>query len=246
MGLLFPASITIVRMIEVPVDPKWPRLLSLSVHEFRTPITVVAGYIRMLLKDRAGPVSDQQRRLLEEAEKSCGRLSSLVAELSELSHLEAGDVTFNRTSLDVPALLQETISALPPMPDRDVAIQLSGQEDRTSIDGDAARLKAAFSSLLAALRRELVTSDILYVRHRGRQLQGRAVTWIALGDARQIDRLETAEPGALDVFDEWRGGCGLSLAIARRVFSAHGGQIWSAGAESRAGAVVMLPHRLAA
>ena len=50
-------------MIDALADPKWHRLLSLSVHEFRTPITVVAGYIRMLLKDRAGPLNDQQRRL---------------------------------------------------------------------------------------------------------------------------------------------------------------------------------------
>ena len=63
-------------MTSAPPDPEWPRLLSLSVHELRTPMTVVAGYLRMLLKDRAGPVTDQQRRLLEEAEKSCGRLAS--------------------------------------------------------------------------------------------------------------------------------------------------------------------------
>ena len=48
-------------MSDAPVEPRWPKILSLSVHEFRTPMTVVAGYIRMLLKDRAGPLSDQQR-----------------------------------------------------------------------------------------------------------------------------------------------------------------------------------------
>ena len=90
-------------MVDAEADPEWSRLLSLSVHEFRTPITVVAGYIRMLLKDRAGPLGDQQRRLLEEAEKSCGRLSSLVAEMSDLANLEAGNSSFNRTSVDLSA-----------------------------------------------------------------------------------------------------------------------------------------------
>ena len=33
-------------MSDAPVDPRWPKILSLSVHEFRTPMTVVAGYIR--------------------------------------------------------------------------------------------------------------------------------------------------------------------------------------------------------
>ena len=75
-------------MSDAPVDPRWPKVLSLSVHEFRTPMTVVAGYIRMLLKDRAGPLSDPQRRLLEEAEKSCARLTALLTEVSDLSNLE--------------------------------------------------------------------------------------------------------------------------------------------------------------
>src|SRR5688500_20060793 len=69
-------------------DARWHKLLSLAVHEFRTPITVVAGYIRMILKDRAGPVNDGQRKLLEEAERSCGRLSALVAEMSDLARSE--------------------------------------------------------------------------------------------------------------------------------------------------------------
>ena len=75
-------------MSDAPVDPRWAKILSLSVHEFRTPMTVVAGYIRMLLKDRAGPLSDQQRNLLEQAEKSCARLTALLTEVSDLSNLE--------------------------------------------------------------------------------------------------------------------------------------------------------------
>ena len=90
-------------MPQSPVDPRWPKVLSLAVHEFRTPTTVVAGYIRMLLKERAGPLPDAQRRLLEEAEKSCGRLSALLAEMSDLSGLEAGTATFNaRRSTSAP------------------------------------------------------------------------------------------------------------------------------------------------
>jgi len=229
-------------MPEDAVDPRWPRLLSLSVHEFRTPITVVAGYIRMLLKDRAGPLSDQQRRLLEEAEKSCARLSGLVAEMSDLANLEAGTGTFNRTPVDLGALLKETVDNLPEVPDRDVRVELSTNGDAT-IDGDPSRLKTAFTALLTALRRELVTSDKLFIHQRTRQHDGRAVSWIAFGDSSQITRLADSEPSSLDTFDEWRGGCGLSLAIARRVIGAHQGRLWSAGADTKTGAVVMLPHR---
>src|SRR5687768_695963 len=106
-------------------EPRWPRLLSLAVHEFRTPVTVVAGYIRMLLKDRAGPLNDQQRHLLAEAEKSCGRLSGLISEMSDLANLEAATAPFNRSALDLSALVTEIAASLPPLPDREVSVSVT-------------------------------------------------------------------------------------------------------------------------
>jgi signal transduction histidine kinase len=196
----------------------------------------------MLLKDRAGPLNDQQRRLLEEAERSCGRLSSLVAEMSDLSSLEAGTGSFNRSSVDLGALLTETIKELPDMPDRHVSIDWVPDGAGPSIQGDPVRLRAAFTALITALRRELVTSDRLFVRHEVRDAGGRPTSWIALGDEEHVEKLETADPASLSPFDEWRGGCGLSLAIARRVFAAHDGRIWSPAGDFKAGAVVALPH----
>ena len=39
-------------------------LLSLAVHEFRTPVTVVVGYTKMLVNEQLGPVSERQRKVL--------------------------------------------------------------------------------------------------------------------------------------------------------------------------------------
>ena len=230
----------------MPIPPseeaKWPRLLSLSVHEFRTPMTVVAGYIRMLLRDRAGPLSDQQRRLLEEAEKSCARLSALLVEMSDLANLEAGTATFNRSVVDVHGVLTDAIAALPAFGDRKVEMTLATGNGHASVHGDPVRLRAAFSALLHAVRRELVTSDQLFVRERQGDFRGKPASWIAIGDAEHIDELESSTPGSLTVFDEWRGGCGLSLAVARRIIDGHGGAMWSPGEGTKTGAVVALPR----
>ncbi|HEX2344162.1 MAG TPA: histidine kinase dimerization/phospho-acceptor domain-containing protein, partial [Vicinamibacterales bacterium] len=93
----------------VPSDKAWPRLLSLAVHELRTPATVVAGYLRMLMKDRVGPLSDDQRRLVEEAEKSCGRISALLAEMSDLAHLELGDAPLTQQTVDLAVVLRDVV-----------------------------------------------------------------------------------------------------------------------------------------
>ncbi len=147
---------------EPVIDPRWPQLLSLSAHELRSPLSVVAGYIRMLLQQRAGPLSDDQLRLLQEAEKSCGRLSAVLAELSELARLESGTAPFNRSSVDLSSVLSDAISSLPALPDRDLTARLV-DAPAIFIHGDAVRLKAAFSAILHALLRELVTE---YRAHR--------------------------------------------------------------------------------
>jgi signal transduction histidine kinase len=227
---------------EPGTDSKWPKLLSLSAHEFRSPLSVVAGYVRMLLQERAGPLSDQQRRLLQETEKACGRLSHLVAELSELSQLESGAAPFNRSTVDVTAILAEAITALPDgTPD-----VLVTADKAMPVHGDPTRLRTAFSSILHALRRELVEDDRLLVRVEPAGLEGQHSVRVTIAGPPRIEELRRLEPAAMTPFDEWRGGNGLALQTARRVIEAHGGRIWSPAGGSnaavgRASAVIMLP-----
>lgn len=219
-------------MPDAPVDPRWPKILSLSVHEFRTPMTVVAGYIRMLLKDRAGPLSEQQRKLLEEAEKGCARLTALLTEVGELSNLEAGTAPFNRQPVELHTLLRQTVDQLPPLPDRDVPVELRADVDTISIEADPVRLAQGFASVMKALRREIITESPLIVRLR----DAGGAAEVLIGDDEAIAAFETQGDAAHESFDEWRGGSGLILPVARRIFEAHGGRIHGALGGRKTGA----------
>jgi light-regulated signal transduction histidine kinase (bacteriophytochrome) len=221
--------------MDSPADPRWPKILSLSVHEFRTPLTVVAGYVRMLLKDRAGALTDQQRKLLTETEKSCARLSALVAEMSELSSLEGGTATFNKQPTDLHAALRAAIDQLPPLPDREVAVDLDGADGAVTVDGDPVRLAQALGSVIAAIRREVVGSDRLLVRARDAD-GGRE---ILVGEPAVIDAMEAEPAGGRALFDEWRGGVGLSLLNARRMLNAHGAGLFAPPDRLKAGVRIL-------
>jgi signal transduction histidine kinase len=229
-------------MIVGQTDPQWPKLLSLAAHELRSPLTVVGGYIRMLLKDRAGPLTDQQRRMMEEAEKSCGRLSTLVAEVSELAHLESGRVAFNRSAVDLRAVLGDAISNLAELPDRTVAVELVAEDGAAgAMSGDAARLRVAFAAIVNALRRELVNADRLIVKLDTRADNGAPVARVAIGGPSRVDQIAALGPADVATFDEWRGGNGLALPTARRIIESHGGRLWSPTDDSKAGALVSIP-----
>jgi K+-sensing histidine kinase KdpD len=221
--------------MDAPVDPRWPEVLSLTAHEIRTPLTVVGGYVRMVLKDKAGPLSAQHRALLENAEKSCARMSAILAELSDLSDLEDGTASMNKQTTDLQAAVRAAIAQLPPMPDREVAVHLELGSEPAPIKGDPVRLTQAFGSIIWALRREIISDHGLTVRE-----QRRAGTYeLLIGDADTLAALETESDGDRQIFDEWRGGVGLSLGVARRVLNAHGAHIFAAPGGAKAGARIL-------
>ena len=159
--------------------------------------------------------------------------------MSELSALEGQQAVFNAGTLELSDLLADVVASLPDLPDdRTIAVVVDGAQGSTPVRGDGTRLRAAFSSILIALRREVIDSDRLCVR-----INGADEAWhIAIAGPSEIEAAAAADPSALDTFDEWRGGTGLSLAIARRIIGQHGGALHAPPGDGRAGAIVMLPR----
>lgn len=221
--------------------PAQAELLSLAVHELRTPVTVVSGYLRMLARQQVGPLSERQQKLVEEAERSCGRLSSLVAELGELANLDAGSVSLPQQEVPLRPLLEEAVERVDEGRDRGVRVALSAPQGDTMVTGDRARLSAALASLLLAVLREQTAAGEVAVTLGVRESGGGRMAAIAIGRDLDPERLFGASGTALN---EFRGGLGLALPIARRIIDQHGGRVWSSADGRLVGSVaVLLPLR---
>jgi signal transduction histidine kinase len=220
----------------------WIKLISLAVHEFRTPLTTAAGYLRMITSERMGPLPEPQRKLLQEAERSCARLASLVGDLSEVANLEAGTASFNRQAVDVFTLVEETTRTVALPPERIANIELRGYASAATVLGDPVRLRHAFAAILSALLRNLVRSERIVVHRSIRPAAEDSSALIVAGDAAVVDEIVTIFPRGTAAFDEWLGGCGLGLVIARHVIEAHQGRLLAAAGErALTAAAVELP-----
>jgi signal transduction histidine kinase len=220
----------------------YPKLISLAVHELRTPASVVGGYLRMLQRDTDSPLTDRQRRMVEEAEKSCARLVALIAALSDVGKIDDGQITMAPKTTDLFSLLTEVATGVHEAEEREVRLELRGEDAGALMAGDEGRLKAAFSAVFQAILREkpgpcLVVADRRFANEGGRSS---AVVVVA-----EESGVQAAYDAARDTFDEKRGGVGLSLAIARRVIEAHGGTLWSPALDdarqARSTALISLP-----
>ncbi len=218
-----------------------PRLLSLAVHEFRTPVTVVAGYLRMLLKMQSG-MPDQSRRLIEEAEKSCARLSTLITDLSELANLEAGQIKIDRRDVDLFELLAEVAGSVQEGADRGVHLAMQPPDRQATVSGDRKYLARALDSLLTATLRERAQPGDIVSRAGVEDRSTPAVAFIALAPREDADGRTGFDPADWGPFEEWRGGLGFRLVLAQHVIAAHGGTLYSGrDSRSRAACALTLP-----
>jgi two-component system OmpR family sensor kinase len=222
----------------------YPKLLSLAVHEFRTPASVVGGYLRMLRGGAAGPLSDPHLKMVEEAEKSCARIVALVAELSEVGKLDAGLITMARQPLNLFAVVQEVASGMHEAGERGVTLETRGTAEALLV-GDGDRLRSAFHAIFKAILREMPDSSNVVAERRVAVADGRSSAVVVIAEAGSV---QTSYDAPRSVFDEKRGGLGLLLPLARRVIEAHGGQLWSPRSASetdnrgaRGAAIIALP-----
>ena len=116
----------------------------------------------MLLREQAGPLTDKQRKMLEEADKSCARIGSLVAEMSELGKLEDGQITVARVPFDLGALIVEVASSMHEGEDRGVRLE-TRVPGPVMVAGDRTRLAAAIGALMHAALRERGEPGVIVV-----------------------------------------------------------------------------------
>jgi phosphoglycerate-specific signal transduction histidine kinase len=205
----------------------YPPLLSLAVHEFRTPASVVGGYLRMLQKDQDPPMSERQRRMIDEAEKSCARLVAIVAELSDIGKLDGGSIKLNSQPLELFSLTENVAELVHEGQERDVKLQLLGPSDGAPMTGDVTRLKTAFDAVFRAILREKPGPATVVAERRLATRDGKPAAIVIIADEGSVQEAYDREPGP---FDDRRGGLGLALPLARRVFEGHGASIWSPAA----------------
>ena len=197
------------------------RLLSLAVHEFRTPASVVGGYLRMLQRDGDAPLSDRQRKMIDEAEKSCARLVGLIGELSEISKIDGGSAPFKDEPVDLFQLVREVAAGMHEAGEREVHLSVRGEASGAPLNADPMRIRAAFEAFFRAILREQPGQTTVAADCRKAD-DGAAVIVVA----RDTDVQPTyAAPRA--PFDEKRGGLGLVVPIACRIVARYGGSVWS-------------------
>ena len=169
-------------------------------------------------------MSERQRHMIDEAEKSCARLVAIVTELSDIGKLDGGSVNLAQQPVELFSLLEGVAGLVVEARDRDVHLTLTGLSNGAHVTGDATRLRTAFDAIFRAILREKPGPTTVVAHRRRDTRNGQDCAVLIVADAGREQEAYDREPGP---FDDKRGGLGLALPLARRVIEGCGGRIWS-------------------
>jgi signal transduction histidine kinase len=185
----------------------------------------------MLQRDSDVPLSERQRKMIDEAAKSCGRIVELINEMSDLSKLDSGMAAVNTEAFDLFSVVQEVARDVHEGEDRNVQLLVAGESAGAVLTGDLIRIRRALAALFRAIVREQPASSTVVADRRVTTSDGASHALIVVAPEQDVQMTYAA---AAAPFDYKRGGLGLALPLARRVVERHGGRIWSPSVEGGA------------
>ncbi len=195
-------------------------------HEFRTPLTIIGGYVETLLD---GALDDRAmtERSLRTIQKHSERLNLLIEDLLAISRLEQRSVQLDCRAASLREILRRVVDQLESrIREREATVELALEVDLAEVD--ASRIEQVFFNLLANALQHAATDGLqIRVSSRGR------------GDEIEIAFSDNGpgipyrdQPHVFERFyrvhkDRSReaGGTGLGLSIVKNVVMAHGGRV---------------------
>ena len=203
--------------------------LSIISHELKTPLSVINGFLSLILDERYENDATHLREAVQISKRRGEQLSRMIDELIDLSRLDARSMVLRRVPTDVAAILREIAGdfqeefrrrslrlslrlppGLPPLlcdPDklRQIFTNLIGNALKFSPDGGEIELGAENRD----------SEMLLTCRDTG--------IGIPEGERERIfEKFYQVDSSATRRF----GGAGLGLSIVREIVILHGGQIW--------------------
>jgi len=210
------------------VDQLKSNLLSAMTHEFRTPLTIMHGWLDLLLGNQFGRLTGQQHESLRAVRRSTVRLDRLISNLLAFVEYERGRVPLECLAVSLSDLLQEAADELgPDCAERRVTLEVEVQSVLPMLRADGERLRLLFFNLMENAVKFNEPGGQVRVRAQG-DAEGVEVSISNTGGvfpAEQIPRLlQPFTQGDMSI-RRAAGGLGLGLAVVRAILEAHGGRL---------------------
>lgn len=199
-------------------------LISNVSHDLKTPLTAIITYVDLLKDENLSP--EKRKEYLDTLDRKSQRLQELIEDLFEVSKATSGNINLNIVSVDVVALMKQTLLELDDkISEASLIIKPNYTEEKVILQLDSQRMFRVFENLIINITKYAMQGSRVYI------------DIVAIEDKVEISlKNMTASEIDFDVNDIMerfvRGdksrnteGSGLGLAIAKSFIELQGGQL---------------------
>lgn len=214
------------------------------VHDIKTPLTSVIGYLSLLDEAPDMPPEQKAKYVGITLEKAY-RLEQLINEFFEITRFNLQTIFLNKGKINLLFMLQQMADEFYPMltPQRkQVSVNIP---DGLTLWGDADKLARVFNNILKNAIAYSYENGVINISAE-EQDKNIVITFMNQGNPIPQEKLETIFKKffRLDTSRSTNtGGAGLGLAIAKEIVNAHGGNIFVQSNTEKTVFTVVLPQK---
>jgi len=204
--------------------------IAIASHQLRTPLTVISGYLSMILDGDYGEISQKIKEIIKKVLQSAQRLIRLVNSILDISKIEAGEIEMNWQRVDLREIAREVIEELKIKAEQK-NLNLDLKEPKEKIENLVDREK------IREVLFNLVDNAIKYTQ------EGKITLILKREIEKNVDQIWIKDTGEGLTKEEkeklfkrfsrgaagikfWVEGTGLGLFISKSFVELHGGKIW--------------------
>ncbi len=211
------------------LDKAKSEFISLASHQLRTPLSIIKGYISMMLEGAWGKITGKQKEHLERVYSSNERLIKLVEDLLTVSRIEAGRLEFDFQPLALDELTESMIKEFSQMTAKKGLYlkYIKPAKALPKVKADSLKIRQVIQNL--------IDNALHYTKEGGATIHLKAEknnvrfsiedTGIGISSEEQVTLFEKFSRGK-EIARIHTEGTGLGLYLAAKLVEAHQGKIW--------------------
>jgi len=119
-------------------------------HELRTPLNSIIGFTGIILRERVGPLNDEQKKQLNMVRSSSQHLLALINDVLDISKIEAGQLQLVPEDVSLPHLIEKTLQSVHPLAEKKgLELTLEIPREIDTVKGDPRRIEQVILNLLS-------------------------------------------------------------------------------------------------
>jgi PAS domain S-box-containing protein len=232
----------------IELDKLKNNFISMISHELRTPLTAIKGFLSLLAREAAGPITPMQKDFIDTIKNNSERLLRLINDLLDMSKIESGTFSINCSNDDLCNIIDASINDISAIAQsKNIKLIKNYKSGKMPAYIDSYRISQVAINLLnnalkfspgnSSIRINIIAEDLSRIQFPAyvdkNNLKACQYYRVSLKDegpgipAEFIEKIFDAFFQLVQSSTSKPHGIGLGLPITREIILKHGGRIWA-------------------